>query len=56
MARFIRLSIMGALLAASSLVACASDSQDNKEEKVTTTKSGLKYVDLKEGTGDEAKA
>ncbi len=30
--------------------------QDKKEEKVITTKSGLKYVELKEGTGDEAKA
>jgi FKBP-type peptidyl-prolyl cis-trans isomerase len=30
--------------------------KDKKEEKVITTKSGLKYVDLKEGTGDEAKS
>lgn len=32
--------------------------QDNKksEEKVITTSSGLKYVDLKEGTGAEAKS
>src|SRR5262245_31584651 len=32
--------------------------QDNKksEEKVTTTSSGLKYVDLKVGTGTEAKS
>jgi FKBP-type peptidyl-prolyl cis-trans isomerase FkpA len=30
--------------------------KDKKEEKVITTKSGLKYVDQKEGTGDEAKA
>jgi len=29
--------------------------KDKKEEKVITTKSGLKYVELKEGTGDEAK-
>jgi FKBP-type peptidyl-prolyl cis-trans isomerase len=27
-----------------------------KEAKVITTKSGLKYVELKEGTGDAAKA
>ena len=33
-----------------------SQDKDKKEEKVITTKSGLKYVDLKEGTGDEAKA
>jgi FKBP-type peptidyl-prolyl cis-trans isomerase FkpA len=32
------------------------DKKDKKEEKVITTKSGLKYVELKEGTGDEAKA
>ena len=39
-------------------VAWAADPQDKdkKEEKVITTKSGLKYVELKEGTGDEAKA
>ena len=39
-------------------LACAADPQDKdkKEEKVITTKSGLKYVELKEGTGDEAKA
>jgi FKBP-type peptidyl-prolyl cis-trans isomerase len=29
---------------------------DKKDENVITTKSGLKYVELKEGTGDEAKA
>ena len=40
-----------------STLACAGDPQDKdkKEEKVITTKSGLKYVELKEGTGDEAK-
>src|ERR1700732_1889619 len=32
------------------------DKKDKKEEKVITTKSGLKYVELKEGAGDEAKA
>jgi FKBP-type peptidyl-prolyl cis-trans isomerase len=29
--------------------------QDKKEPKVITTKSGLKYIDEKEGTGAEAK-
>ena len=29
--------------------------KDKKEEKVVTTKSGLKYVDLKEGTGERAR-
>lgn len=32
------------------------DAQEKKEEKVITTKSGLKYIDLKEGTGTAAKA
>jgi FKBP-type peptidyl-prolyl cis-trans isomerase len=50
------------LLGASLLLSLActnsdADTQgkDKKEEKVITTKSGLKYVELKEGTGDEAK-
>jgi FKBP-type peptidyl-prolyl cis-trans isomerase len=34
----------------------AAKDKDKKEGKVITTKSGLKYEDLKEGTGDEAKA
>ena len=34
---------------------CYSQDQDKKEEKVVTTKSGLKYVELKEGTGQAAK-
>ena len=41
------------------LPACVDGQQaakDKKEGKVVTTKSGLKYEDLKEGTGDEAKA
>jgi FKBP-type peptidyl-prolyl cis-trans isomerase len=29
---------------------------DDKEKKVVTTKSGLKYQDLKEGTGEAAKS
>ena len=57
MARSIVLMLVAAFLAASgSLWAWASDPQDKKDEKVITTKSGLKYVELKEGTGDEAKA
>jgi FKBP-type peptidyl-prolyl cis-trans isomerase len=51
--------MLGAFLAALLCsVAWAGDPQDKekKEEKVITTKSGLKYVELKEGTGDEAKA
>ena len=34
----------------------AAKDKDKKENKVITTKSGLKYEELKEGTGDEAKA
>ena len=30
--------------------------QGKKEEKVVTTKSGLKYIDQKEGTGERARA
>ena len=59
MARSIVLMLVAAFLAASgSLWAWASDPQDKdkKDEKVITTKSGLKYVELKEGTGDEARA
>jgi FKBP-type peptidyl-prolyl cis-trans isomerase len=42
-------------------LACAdsdavTQDKDKKDEKVITTKSGLKYVELKEGTGDEAKS
>jgi FKBP-type peptidyl-prolyl cis-trans isomerase len=29
--------------------------KEKKEEKVTTTKSGLKYIDQKEGTGERAR-
>ncbi len=38
------------------VVGAASAQDDKKEEKVITTKSGLKYIDLKVGTGKEAKA
>ena len=48
-----------ALAGLCAFLAAASDgrAQDKKEEKkkVVTTKSGLKYEDLKEGTGAEAK-
>jgi len=33
-----------------------TDDKKDKEKKVITTKSGLKYQELKVGTGDEAKA
>jgi len=36
--------------------AAQADAYENKEEKIVTTNSGLKYVDLKAGTGQEAKA
>jgi FKBP-type peptidyl-prolyl cis-trans isomerase FkpA len=36
-------------------ISCSAD-DDKKEGKVITTKSGLKYEDLKEGDGDEAKS
>jgi len=41
------------VLAVTCVTACA---QDKAEEKVVTTDSGLKYIDLKEGTGTGAKA
>ena len=49
----IALAGLGTLLAVTS----PGSAQDKKEEKkkVVTTKSGLKYEDLKEGTGAEAK-
>jgi FKBP-type peptidyl-prolyl cis-trans isomerase len=37
-------------------IVSTSQADDKKEEKVITTKSGLKYIELKEGTGDAAKA
>jgi FKBP-type peptidyl-prolyl cis-trans isomerase len=46
---------LGAVMLAA---ACADEKEknkDNKESKVVTTDSGLKYQDLKEGTGDAAK-
>jgi FKBP-type peptidyl-prolyl cis-trans isomerase len=59
MARSMGYCMAGAILAVfCASVGWAADPQDKdkKEEKVITTKSGLKYVELKEGTGDEAKA
>lgn len=38
------------------LVSFQSSADEKKEGKVVTTASGLKYQDLKEGTGDAAKA
>lgn len=47
-----------ALLAGLGTAALMDDKKDDKkkEEKVIETKSGLKYVELKDGLGDEAKA
>jgi peptidylprolyl isomerase len=47
-----------ALAAFGVVLAVSATGQDppKKEEKVITTKSGLKYVDQQEGTGKEAKA
>jgi FKBP-type peptidyl-prolyl cis-trans isomerase len=59
MAKFIfRWRALALLVVSWSSLACANDPQDKdkKDEKVITTKSGLKYVELKEGSGDEAKA
>jgi FKBP-type peptidyl-prolyl cis-trans isomerase FkpA len=47
-----------ALLACFALVqtgGAMQEKKDDKEEKVVTTKSGLKYVELKVGEGEEAK-
>src|SRR5262249_26552430 len=49
--------LAGLALAGFCLSQAPGVAQEKKaDEKVTTTKSGLKYVDLKEGTGDAAKA
>src|SRR5262245_42983801 len=44
--------VIGALMASESFVSA----QKEKEKKVITTKSGLKYIDEVEGTGATAKA
>ena len=43
------------LLMPAGLTSCGA-ADDKKEEKVITTNSGLKYVELKEGTGTATKA
>jgi peptidylprolyl isomerase len=43
------------LAVAAWMISATSEGGDKKEEKVITTKSGLKYVDQKVGDGDEAK-
>src|SRR4051812_23197894 len=55
--RTVRVLTLGGLCLALAAVGVAG-AQDKKEEepKVVTTKSGLKYQDLKEGAGAEAKA
>jgi FKBP-type peptidyl-prolyl cis-trans isomerase len=45
-------AVLGVLVAS---VVTAGDDKDKKEGKVVTTDSGLKYQDLKEGTGEAAK-
>jgi FKBP-type peptidyl-prolyl cis-trans isomerase len=47
---------VGVLIAIDTSTGSADDKKDDKKgEKVVETKSGLKYVDLKVGDGDEAK-
>jgi peptidylprolyl isomerase len=49
--------LLGTLFAVAALcVAQEATSGEKKEEKVITTKEGLKYVEIKEGTGATAKA
>ena len=43
------------LVLGTAVQAGGQDKEKDKEEKVITTKSGLKYSDEKEGTGEEAK-
>lgn len=49
--------LMGTLLLAALAAACASDraTAGKKDDNVTTTPSGLKFVEVKEGTGEAAK-
>jgi FKBP-type peptidyl-prolyl cis-trans isomerase len=42
-------------LAVSGFAGAGDKPKDKPEEKVVTTKSGLKYVELKEGTGERAR-
>jgi FKBP-type peptidyl-prolyl cis-trans isomerase len=46
---------LGVLVLAGAAARADDKSKDKTEGKVVTTKSGLKYEDLKEGTGPEAK-
>jgi FKBP-type peptidyl-prolyl cis-trans isomerase len=55
MLRYVRLTAVAAALCGLGVV-LPVHGQEKKEPKVTTTKSGLKYIDEKEGTGAEAKS
>ena len=49
------LAFLGAVLVCGQPARAQDKDKNKKEEKVVTTASGLKYVDTKVGTGDEAK-
>lgn len=52
-----RRSLLAAVLTVLGLgLGVSCDANQNKDEKVITTGSGLKYVEIKEGTGAAAKA
>ena len=50
------LLVLGISVALLTGVRADDKDKDKKENKVVTTKSGLKYEDLKEGSGDAAKS
>ncbi len=50
------LLVLGISVALLAGVRADDKEKDKKENKVVTTKSGLKYEDVKEGTGDAAKS
>ncbi|HEV3449376.1 MAG TPA: FKBP-type peptidyl-prolyl cis-trans isomerase [Gemmataceae bacterium] len=50
------LLVLGISMALLTGVRADDKEKDKKENKVVTTKSGLKYEDLKEGSGDAAKS
>jgi FKBP-type peptidyl-prolyl cis-trans isomerase len=59
MIRIVRLAVVAGAFCGMAVLLPESSRADDKpkqEPKVTTTKSGLKYIDEKEGTGKEAKA
>jgi FKBP-type peptidyl-prolyl cis-trans isomerase len=57
MFRIVRLTAVAVALCGLALgLPEASRGQEKKEEKVITTKTGLKYIELTEGTGKAAKA